>query len=425
MDLTPELCGVEIVKPRLPGYIKPTSEVISLENKKFWGAGIKQVNIKDGEVLVKEGIAGYPLLVRKGNVYFSAMGCSPESMAYFSAIVNYISRPPVALSENSGMRILESVRKNGVLCLSFWGKGKAALHLDINNAGLNAGACRVKDIVTGRVIGDFEAGRLSAGIPIEIKYLNQPFILAIGPKEATEVFKGIYPSEDVFEGMTETVTIENPEVPLSVPDRPGIKVGVYHGGLGAVTIMRALAKEQGINCYSLPRLDTDALAKTQVVIIPQAGSPVFFNRATNVVKSWVEGGGGLLLLHDAVGYRGHTPVFPEACKALTNPRNDTVKVVKAHPVTAGFNIGDVFVHAYADHIALQSGEKAEALVKDEKGNAVVVALEIGKGRVILDGMLPGYASKVRGAIEGEEKEPAGGELKMLINSVKWLAKETR
>jgi hypothetical protein len=100
-----------------------------------------------------------------------------------------------------------------MVCLALWGKGKAALKLDPKALGLGGGACRVKDVVTGRVIGDFAADGLIAGVPIEIKYVSQPFVLAVGSQEAVEVFKGIYPSEDVFAGMTEGVTIESPEVP--------------------------------------------------------------------------------------------------------------------------------------------------------------------------------------------------------------------
>jgi hypothetical protein len=38
-------------------------------------------------------------------------------------------------------------------------------------------------------------------------------------------------------------------------------------------------------------------------------------------------------------------------------------------------------------------------------------------------MITGYASKGRGNFDGEEKEPADGELKILVNSIRWLAKE--
>jgi hypothetical protein len=40
-------------------------------------------------------------------------------------------------------------------------------------------------------------------------------------------------------------------------------------------------------------------------------------------------------------------------------------------------------------------------------------------------MATGYASKVKGSNDGEDKDPTDGELRILVNSVKWLAKETR
>jgi serine/threonine protein kinase len=57
----------------------------------------------------------------------------------------------------------------------------------------------------------------------------------------------------------------------------------------------------------------------------------FLRRRLRRYRTHLAVGCGLLLLHDAVGFRGHTAILPEAGKATTNPKLDTVKVVKALP----------------------------------------------------------------------------------------------
>jgi len=131
------------------------------------------------------------------------------------------------------------------------------------------------------------------------------------------------------------------------------------------------------------------------------------------------------LLHDAVGYRRHKPAFPEIGKGTTNPKLDTVKVIKEHPVTKGLKKGETFIHGYADHIAIEKGSEGDVLVVDERGYPVVVIGRIGKGKVVLNGMLTGRASKVKGSYVGVDREPTGGELKLLINAVKWLGEKER
>lgn len=42
-----------------------------------------------------------------------------------------------------------------------------------------------------------------------------------------------------------------------------------------------------------------------------------------------------------------------------------------------------------------------------------------KGTVVLNGMMSGWASIGKNFYDGKAKEPSGGELKLLENSVKW------
>ena len=421
-DLTREWCGVEIVGDALAGYIRIAhSELTPPGGKKLWAAGRKEVLLKGARVLATESITNAPLLVRKDNVDFATIGYTPEFGEYLASTACASLDLPVRLSDNRGLRILEGVQKDGALCVALWGKGEARLRVDAEVLGLKGDRFQVKDIVTGVVIGEPRSDALRKGIIVDIKYTNQPLVVAIGAPKRLEGFRGIYPSAEVFKGMTVSHTIENPEVPIMIPDKPGIKVGVYHGGLGATPIIEALGANKHINAYSLPRFDARGLSRSDVVIIPQAGSRAFFNRAVKLIREWVNDGGRVLLLHDAVGHRGHKPLFPEIGKGETHPRFFDAKVALEHPVTAGFLAGDKVRHAYLDHIVVKPGPDGKVLLKNPAGDPVVVVGAFGKGRVVLNGMATGYASNGPDDVRGREKPPEGDELRILVNSVKWLA----
>ncbi len=427
-DKTEQICGIKLRGKNLPGYLSLKSNLssLSLPEKKFWGETSK-IEVKKAEVLVKDKYTDVPLLtgyrLGKGEVLFSAIGFNPEITAYFASIVESVISLPISLEKSKGMRILETTKKDNSLCISLFEKGSALLKVNTELIGLKGKVFQLKDIVTGSVIKEkISPSSLLEGIPVEIKYLNQPFILALEKEEDIKEYHGIYPSQEVFKGMKEQRVIENPEVPILVPSGKGIRVGVYHGGYGAESIIKALKKE-GFRVFSLPRIETEALGYADVVIIPQCTGVIFFNQAIEDIRKYVNEGGGVLFTHDAVGYRRHKTAFPEIGKGITNPKLDIVKVIKEHPITTGLKKEETFIHAYADHIAIEKGGEAEVLIEDEKGNAVVVAGRLGKGKVVLNGMITGYASIIKGGYDGEEKEPEGGELKVLINAVKWLGEK--
>jgi len=427
-DKTAELCGINLKGKDLPGYLSMESAIssLALPKKKFWGQ-ISKIEVKKAEVLVKKKDTDTPLLTRyklgKGEVLFSAIGFNPEISPYFASIIKSAISLPISLKDSKGMRILEATKKDNSLCISLFGKGTSILKVDTKLIGLKGKTFQLKDIVTGRILKNrISPSSLLKGVSIEIKYLNQPYILALGTPKDLKKYKGIYSSEEVFKGMMEQKVIENPEVPIKVPSGKGIKVGVYYGGFGSEGIIKALKKE-GFLVFSLPRIDIQALSYADVVIIPQCGSYKIFNQGIEDIRKYVEDGGGVLLTHDAVGYRGHKAAFPEIGKGITNPKLDTVKIIKEHPITKGLKKDEPFIHSYADHIAIKKGDKGEILVEDEKNNSVVVIGKVGKGKVVLNGMITGYASHERGIFAGGEKEPEDGELKILINAVKWLGEK--
>lgn len=419
-DLTAELFGVEIVGPRLPGYVRPEGALLSAVAAKRWAAGQVEVRPGAAEVVLRDGLTGAPLLLRRGGAWFSTMGFAPESAEVMAEIVEAIATPPLRLAENQGLRMLESVRKDGAVCVALWGTGTARLVVDAADLGLATGPLQARDLVTGAVLAETDAAGLRQGVPVAIAHRDQPMLVALGPSAALAGITGLVPSAEVFRGMDEVVAVENPEVPTLVPDRPGLRVGVYHAGMGAGALLEALGRQDGLNVFPLSRLDREALGKCQVVLLPQPASRVFFNRARDMVRDWVSAGGRIMLFHDAVGFKNLTPMFPEIGAGSLAPKTHEATVVKDHPITAGLTVGQTVRHAYADHIGLRAGPQGEAILTDAEGYGVVVAGDFGKGRVVLQGMINGYASLSPGDYKGREAAPEGDELRLLLQAVRWL-----
>ncbi|MBI5820603.1 MAG: hypothetical protein HZA88_16675 [Verrucomicrobia bacterium] len=213
-DFTRELCGVEIIDAGLSGYFTPEG------GGKFWSGSVKQVRLCGAEVVMKHRSSGGPLVVKNGNAYFCTAGCSEDAAPFFAGLVRDISHQPITLADNTGLRILEGVAKDGLVCLSFWGNGKATMRLDAAKLGLPTNGCRLKDIVTGTTLGDFTEAQLAAGVPIEVKHLYQPFLLTAGAKDSVDALRGLYASADVFAGMKAKESVEDPEVPREALGEP-------------------------------------------------------------------------------------------------------------------------------------------------------------------------------------------------------------
>ncbi|MBC8443259.1 hypothetical protein H8D79_00885, partial [PVC group bacterium] len=228
-DLTEELCGVKFEKAGLPGYTKLSSSVLRVPEKKLWAGSRPRVEVTDARVLVTDAFSGAPVLTQKGSAYFSSLGYASDAAAYFEELVTHICTPPIGLRDSQGPRILETVQKGNAVCVALWGQGSAKLRLDAGALGLTGPSFEAKDIVTGRTLCEANAERLASGISVEIEHVNQPCIVAIGPPDDLRDFGGIYDSPEVFKGLTERRTLENPEVVIQVPEGPGVKVGVYHG----------------------------------------------------------------------------------------------------------------------------------------------------------------------------------------------------
>lgn len=212
-DLSVELCGVEIAGAGLPGYVEADAAPLGAPRRRFWAGQRVPIRLHGAEVVVRESADGQPLLVQRGNVTFSSLGFSPEGTDYFQAVVRSLVQAPVRLKAEGDLRVLEGVAKDQRVCLSLWGRGQGRLAIDAPAFGLRAPACQVTDIVTGASLGQPSADELSAGIPLEIKYPNQPLIVVVSASGSGSAPKGLYASVEVFRNLPARESTENPEVP--------------------------------------------------------------------------------------------------------------------------------------------------------------------------------------------------------------------
>jgi len=198
----------------------------------------------------------------------------------------------------------------------------------------------------------------------------------------------------------------------------GIHAGVVMGGYGASAILAVLQHAPGIEAKGLYRITQAHLDACDAVIIPQrhADHLTSYVDALDLCREYVKRGGGLMLTHDAVGMRQHPALFADVCTG--GPDRAALKqarVTLAHPIAEGLDVGALFDHSYVDHIPVAVKGTMDVVLRDAEGNAVLAVADIGEGRYVANGMCTGLG-------DGDlEVEPAGDELRILINAVKWLA----
>ena len=154
------------------------------------------------------------------------------------------------------------------------------------------------------------------------------------------------------------------------------------------------------------------------------------------LRKYVEGGGGIVLLNESIGWRrafSKAPPFPEIgrgsgegdgyMKSMSSGVGPAkMKFValevaqKDHPVTRG--VGKF--KALHDMPDLLPGKAGKVLVKKtEGGAAAVVSGTFGKGRVVL------IAPTLGAGRRNLEQAPTGPALKLLLNAVEWAVGSER
>ena len=105
-------------------------------------------------------------------------------------------------------------------------------------------------------------------------------------------------------------------------------------------------------------------------------------------------------------------------------QDNNLKVSSEHPINKGFAKEDKIVPGFEyDHYAIKPGKAAQTVLEDKQGNSVVLAGELGKGRLVYNGTLPGCYAPWNTPEEMKKGELKGKELDLLVNTVKWLAND--
>ena len=216
-----------------------------------------------------------------------------------------------------------------------------------------------------------------------------------------------------------------------------LRVGVY-GGTGQKGILEGLAQSESIDAGPVDRFTAFNLSHCDVVVWPHgrlaAGDRARLWRV--LLKEYVKAGGGLILTHDAAGGAGprrgdmgEEPLFGDIARSPGYPARKDKRVFKRspdtdHPLAAA--LPAVFSHAYYDHMALITGTGGTTVMVDEDGDPVVVVGEVGRGRVVVMGNLPGYegvrtTDPVTKMLHSTDNDAplAGAELTMLVAALKW------
>ncbi|HAH87271.1 MAG TPA: hypothetical protein DCL60_07860 [Armatimonadetes bacterium] len=130
----------------------------------------------------------------------------------------------------------------------------------------------------------------------------------------------------------------------------------------------------------------------------------------------IRDGRGVLLYHDSVGYNRFPmkrSIFPEFCTGANRIESSSIKVSARHPLAQGLEIDRSYEIMYYDHIAMQRGQAGTTVCVNDYGDAVLIAGELGRGRVVLNGAVPYLKT-------GEPQEAAGIDRDLLISSIYWL-----
>jgi uncharacterized lipoprotein YddW (UPF0748 family) len=251
----------------------------------------------------------------------------------------------------------------------------------------------------GRRIGDTQSATLKPGGELAIPIV--PAIGAVRPVVRGTIGQGTNSRPFVLRGpivepisSTEMADLHT-RIKPAVFNAPGTKVGVYVNGLGSDAILDSLRQAKGIAVAPVDRLEASHLAPLDVLILPQLFELAELSPAgIKAIRMWVEGGGRIIVTRDAVGLRWHPRLFPEVGVGTALVKNRTMQVNMA---LRGMPKGTRFEHEFKDHAEIEIQPNSKVLLTDAKTGKPVAAIgKLGKGTVILNGLVPGNDEEAPG-----------------------------
>jgi len=207
---------------------------------------------------------------------------------------------------------------------------------------------------------------------------------------------------------------------LPAPGETRRRIMIVAPGRGADPMWRALRENAEWYVFESSDLSPEALDHADVVILPQLaeGGPELTPEVIARLRAWVGRGGGMMVTHDAVGFRGYPSICPTICLEGVGLSPTTKCTVAAeHPLAGGLAKGTIFEHTYPDHITLHMGSQGQKVIADgdsPAGAPVVACGQYGRGRFIANGMAVGVGP------DGADTDVPPGEKGLLCAAVQWL-----
>ena len=226
--------------------------------------------------------------------------------------------------------------------------------------------------------------------------------------------------------------------------------------MGVQAMLEATSKLPKVKLEPIADLEPYTISFYDVVIVPN----IYDN--TEITEGWeknvreyAEKGGGLMLIHHAVGYRECSDaslLFPEIAIGTGFTAITKIEILEDHPIVTAAAFHErfkndinnpAFAHVYSepvmkkgevidtgfpDYIVLRKGKSGQVIAKSVRqagkgGTPAIVVGEAGKGRVVVCGMGIGCkGAKVEGKYQFEEAVTQG-EKNILTNSIYWLGQK--
>jgi len=428
-DLTTKLCGLQILDSGSPRFIQPEiSSTPAAQLAKFQAGRMLSVKPGGAKAAAVDRASGTPILYRYGNAWFSTVNITEGAEDYLAAAISGLVNPPLRLSGHDGIYFAETVKKDGMVCLTLRGNGRTLLTIDPALAD-KADNYELRNIITGQTLTSGPAARFAQPVEIVIREKNEPCALAFGPAEKIAEFKGIFPPDKSFKRLSQDSLEENPEVVINAPAVAGTKIGIYYNGYGSENILAAVSKQPGVNPFILPRLSKDAFALCDLVIIPQVKTPVFFEKIRSNLDTWVKNGGKLILTHAQIPESGKdifSGIAVRKQKNTINQSKDSVEMtIIPNTGFAGSGARKFIPGFQFDYFILEPGRDSMVLVRDAKGRPVAVAGKYGKGMVVMFGTLPGQFSTATAIAERSSSEIPEDERLLLADVINGLTDKSR
>ena len=225
-----------------------------------------------------------------------------------------------------------------------------------------------------------------------------PVMVVLTPQQRAALREELHPSPPRFAGK-------------------GLRVGVFADGFGSSSIGRVLRTIKGVEVQTMRALSPAMLAPCQIVVVPQLRKGQFAPAELKALRTWVRGGGRLVLTHDAVGYRGHEPLFPDVARGTANVRGVKFAFAPLAGVAGWASpSGGPFATSYYDIVTLAAGKAGKVVARVAGGDKAPAAVlgTVGKGKVFAIGLAIGLGP------DNADAPPTLGEEAMLRAALRWM-----